>query len=69
MSEHFAWIYDKVKKKKIWCADMWSRKNILTMQNQIATLQSQMTILHGDCAALDARVRALEDALAESNQT
>lgn len=33
MSERFAWIFDKEKQKKIWCADMWSRRRILTIEN------------------------------------
>lgn len=32
MSERFAWVFDKVKQKKIWVADMWSRNNIQKMQ-------------------------------------
>jgi hypothetical protein len=32
MSERFAWIYDKTRKAKIWCADMWSRKAILAIK-------------------------------------
>lgn len=60
---------DKSKMIKKWLRDSWARRKIVALQNQVATLQSQMTILRGDCAALDAKVRALEDALAESNQT
>lgn len=34
MSERFAWIFDKEKQKKIWVADMWSRKAILKLQQE-----------------------------------
>ena len=53
MSERFAWIFDKEKQKKVWVADMWSRKRILTLQSQVAALQANYT-------ALEARVAALE---------
>lgn len=38
MSERFAWIYDKTKQKKIWCADMWSRRAILALQTAVAAI-------------------------------
>lgn len=38
MSERFAWIFDKEKQKKIWCADMWSRKNILALKQKFAVV-------------------------------
>lgn len=37
MSERFAWIYDKVKRKKIWVADMWSRNSILTILDNLTS--------------------------------
>lgn len=60
MSERFAWIFDKEKQKKVWVADMWSRKRILTLQSQIAALQSSYTTLQANYTALEARVSALE---------
>lgn len=53
MSERFAWIFDKEKQKKIWVADMWSRKRILALEQQLTALQASYT-------ALEARVSALE---------
>lgn len=60
MSERFAWIFDKQSEKKIWCADMWSRKRVLTLQRQVSTLQSQVSTLQSNYTALEARVAALE---------
>lgn len=53
MSERFAWIFDKEKQKKVWVADMWSRKRILTLQSQVAVLQANYTALEARVAALD----------------
>ena len=38
MSERFAWIYDPVAGVKRWCADMWSRRHILALQQAIAAI-------------------------------
>lgn len=43
MSERFAWIFDKQKQKKIWCADMWARKAVLAVQTAITGIVSRLT--------------------------
>lgn len=40
MSERFAWIYDPIAGVKRWCADMWSRRHILTLQDDVSDLQT-----------------------------
>lgn len=40
MSKRFAWIYDEARGVKTWVADMWSRKRILTLQNNVDSLQT-----------------------------
>lgn len=37
MSERFAWIYDSAAGVKRWCADMWSRKRILTILDNLTS--------------------------------
>lgn len=49
MSERFAWIYDKVKQKKIWVADMWARKHILTLQTAVSGLTGGKSVPYGYC--------------------
>lgn len=60
MSERFAWIFDKEKQKKIWVADMWSRKRIIAIEQQLSSLQARIAALETDYTALEARVSALE---------
>lgn len=40
MSERFAWIYDPIAGVKRWVADMWSRRHILTLENDVSNLQT-----------------------------
>ena len=45
MSERFAWIYDKKRQAKIWCADMWSRKAVLAIRTAITGITSRLTTI------------------------
>lgn len=47
MSERFAWIFDKEKKKKVWVADMWSRRAILAIQTAISDAVARITVVEG----------------------
>ena len=47
MSERFAWIYDPVAGVKRWVADMWSRRHILTLQDDVSDLQTAVSGLTG----------------------
>lgn len=47
MSERFAWIFDKEKKKKVWVADMWSRRAILAIQTAISDAVARITTMEG----------------------
>ena len=47
MSERFAWIFDKQKQKKIWCADMWARKAVLAIRTAITGITSRLTTIEG----------------------
>lgn len=47
MSERFAWIYDPVAGVKRWVADMWSRRHILTLEDDVSDLQSAISGLQG----------------------
>lgn len=45
MSERFAWIYDKTRQAKIWCADMWSRKAVLAIRTAITGITSRLATI------------------------
>jgi len=47
MSERFAWIFDKQKQKKIWCADMWARKAVLAIRTAITGITSRLATIEG----------------------
>lgn len=47
MSERFAWIFDKEKNKKVWVADMWSRRAILAIQTAISDAVARITVVEG----------------------